>query len=250
VRRTFSICLAVLVLGLGTLHISCAKEAEAVDVVHGIRPASAAFSDIHGLAEEIARMPEERRAAYLKQERPRLEQGLTYFLRRNDRLRNNEEIERVEFRFGSLKNVTASDGAGIEHRGQFKDELVARVFVKGKDRPIDVIVECLNGLFILPEQMNTLQSLGSAVPVERFTIGQREGLTKHVDYAVAIDLADRFDLPLYRGRIQDDKFRITPQQARRLESETDRIQVTVHVVQGDTFDLVNMTMNGRQAVQR
>ena len=218
----------------------CGKKAEAVDVVNGIRPASTALGNIHGYAEELARLPETERAAYLKRERPQLEEGVVYFLRHEvRRLRPEQKVGQVEFFFGSLDNAVADDGDGVQHNGYFKNQLVARVHV-GDGEPIDVLVKCLNRWFVLPGQIEGLQSLGAGVPIEQFTIGRREGLTRHVDYTVAIDLAERFNLPLYRGRTQAQRFRINPEEARSLESETDRIQVTVRVFEGDAFDLVNM----------
>ena len=77
-----------------------------------------------------------------------------------------------------------------------------------------------------------------------FTIGPREGLIHHVDFPTAIDLADRFGLGLYRGRLMSTAQLITPAQARRLQNRTDWEQVTVRVYSGDRFDLNHMTYNG------
>jgi hypothetical protein len=53
-------------------------------------------------------------------------------------------------------------------------------------------------------------------------------------------LAERFNLPLYRGKIQTEKNKITPTIARNMESQIDRVQVTVRVFEGDRFDLNTM----------
>lgn len=250
-RRLFGWCIVLVVLvGLPLIHAACAKDAEAVDVVNGVRPAHTAFRDIHIFANELAALPKEERAARLKEAKPRLEIGVVHFLRGMGRIPQNAEAEKVEFLFGSLDHVRANDGEGVEHKGYFKDQLVARVHIKDQKDPIDVLVQCLNGVFILPGDWQKLQSLGEAVPQERFTISRREGLVHHVDYQVAIDLAEYFDLPLYRGRTQTDRHSISPTEARRLESETDRVQVTVHVEDGDRFDLVAMTYNGRPGRRR
>lgn len=217
--------------------------AERVDVVNGVRPASTALHGIHGYAEELARLPEAERAAYLQRERPRLEQGVVYYLRHDvRRLQPTQQVDHVEFFFGSLNHVTADDGEGIKHTGYFKDQLVARVYLAdGTGQPIDVLVKCLNCWFVLPGQVEQLQSLGAARVVEVFTIERGWGLTRYVDYPVAIDIAERFNLPLYRGKAHTEQHRISSEEARRLEYNTDRVQVTVHVIEGDKFDLINMT---------
>jgi len=65
-----------------------------------------------------------------------------------------------------------------------------------------------------------------------------------VDFPTAIDLADRFGLALYRGRLMSTATLITPAQARLLQNRTDWEQVTVRVYRGDRFDLNRMTYNG------
>lgn len=102
-------------------------------------------------------------------------------------------------------------------------------------------MQCLNGTFATPDQLRGLQAVGSHTPQEQFVIGPREGLIHHVDFPTAISLAERFDLPLYRGRYIGEAFRISPQAARALEGTTDRLQVTVYVVEGDRFDLAAPT---------
>ena len=241
-KRNIAVIFGMVVVAL-LIYISwpTSKTVKAVDVVNGITPASSALSDIRVTLQELARMPTNQREARLRQDWPRLEQGVVYFLRRANRLPDNTEVERVEFRFGSLDHVRAQDGAGNQHEGYFRDQLVARVYLRGDQKPVDVIVQCLNGTFFLPEDYNKLQPIGSYNVAERFTIGPREGLIHHVDFPVAIDLAERFHLPLYRGRHMKDKAQISPAEARRLEPMTDRVQVTVQVYEGDAFDLVSMT---------
>jgi hypothetical protein len=241
--------LALFVVGFGLsaalsfMACASAPPKPQVDVVNGIRPASTALHGIHVFVRELVKLPEADRAAYLKEARPRLEQGVAYYLRHDPsipparRIKEDQTIDRVEFFFGSLNNVTADDQAGTKHQGYFKDQLVARVSVHGA-APIDVLVQCLNGLFVLPGQIDHLQSLGAAIPVERFTIGKGEGLINYVDFPVAIDLAERFQLSLYRGKVMTKAHLIDPVAARGLEHETDRVQVTVRVVEGDSFNLV------------
>gem|GEM_PF-6152936 len=80
-------------------------------------------------------------------------------------------------------------------------------------------------------------------PYLEFTLGPGEGFVDYTDYQTAITLAAEFDRPLYRGQIQTASNRITPNEARLLESTTDQLQVTVggvhpgtHVYVGDPAD--------------
>lgn len=231
---------AIVVVAVGS-QIGCSKKAEArgVNLVEGIAPASDAFGGIHGFTEELLRLPAAERAAHIERERPRLNQGVVYFLRGLGRIKPNEEVEKVEIFFGSIEGTRAHDGAGKEYKGYFKDELIARVSLKG-GRTEDALVRCLNLYMELPEHIKNLQPLSSTpmvVEMKEFTIEPRQGLVRYVDYAVAIDLAEKHKLPLYRGRRQTKGNLIAPDKARELESRTDWEQVTVGVVTGDHFDL-------------
>lgn len=234
---------AVIVIGLG---VNACNKAEARNLVDGIAPASTAFAGIHGFAEELAKLPAVERASYLDRARPRLNEGVVFFLRSLGRIKEDEVVEKVELFFGSIENTTASDGQGREHKGYFKDELVARVTLKG-GRTEDALVRCLNLWLELPRHLRNLQRLSSIQMLEltQFTIGRGEGLIHYVDYAVAMTLAEKHNLPLYRGKVQQARFRITPDQARRLESRTDWEQITVGVYPGDSFNLRDGTLTRR-----
>lgn len=210
--------------------------ARAVDLVNGITPVSEAMNGIRPTLQELAALSPEQRTARLKQNWPNIEQDVVYFLRRADKLQGSE-VERVEFFFGSLKKARAEDKVGTIHDGYFSDQLLAKVTICGRNEPLTVIVQCLNGTFLFPEDYGKLQNLGSFVPRERFVIGPRQGLATYVDYPVAMDLAERFNLPLYRGRKIDPRNRITVAEARGMETNVNRVQVTVFVVEGDAFDL-------------
>lgn len=233
-HRVFVIVLVVVVL---LTSIACGKKPAGVDLARGITPVSTQFAGIRTTLEQLAALPPAQRQEVLRREYPHLETDLVYFLRRNNKLSANQRVESVEFLLGSASGIKAEDRHGVVHEGYIKDQLLAKVKVVGVNKPITVIVECLNGTFDLP---GGLQSLGRYTPEEQFVIGPREGLIHHVDFRTAIDLAERFNLPLYRTQNMDSRNRITPAIARSMESNTDRIQVTVQVYEGDRFDLVNM----------
>lgn len=229
-----------LVFGALVSVSACAKQPERVDLVNGIPPISRSMASISQTLEKMAAMKPEERGAYLERTWPHLSTDVVYYLRRLAKIGRDSKVSRVEFRYGSLENVSAESASG-ERFGFFRNQLVALVHVEGVPKPIAVLVQCMNGTFALPEEIGRLQQVGSHTPVERFWIGYREGLIHHVDFPTAIDLAQRFNLPLYRGRKIEERYRITPAEARQLEPTTDRIQVTVHVVEGDEFNLRTMT---------
>jgi hypothetical protein len=213
-------------------------QAKGADLVHGVAPVSTRLQSIAPTIEEMARIqdPAERQAV-LQRNWPHLQQDIIYYLRGDGKIQSNEQVARVEFRFGSLEGIQGESASREYQRGFVKDELIATIFVTGRD-PFHVLVLCTNGMVAPLDDVQGLQLVGSHnVPMERFTIGRGKGLVHYVDYPLAIDLAERFRLPLYRGRDQRDANRITPAQARALENRTDWTQVTVGVKEGDVIDL-------------
>ena len=215
---------------------ACGKK---IDVVNGRSPVSTALADIQPTLDALAKMPAHQRADYLQQRHPDLAQRVVYYLRQRGKIQSGREVQGVGFHFGSLNKVKAEDGNGQVVQGYFKDQLVARVRVAGQGKPIDVIVRCLNGTFELPEDLARagMAPVGTQQPDERFTIGRSDNLVRHVGYRTAIDLAERYNLELVRGKGKARQ-KISPAEARRLESETDRVQVAATVYEGDRFDLV------------
>lgn len=248
-RRIATFVVGIVAITAIAVSVACNNQAEArgVDLVDGIAPASDAFAGIHGFAEELAALPPQERMALIEKARPRLNQAVVYFLRNLDRIKRSEKVEKVELFFGSIEGTRAKDGEGKEFKGYFLNELVARVHLKG-GRTEDALVRCLNLYLELPEHIAKLQRLSSTeiTEVKEFTIEKGQGLIHHVDYTVAIDLAERHNLKLYRGRDQNEMFLISPDVARGLEWETGRVQVTVGVMEGDHFNLADGTFSRKQ----
>ena len=234
-KRKFGIVLIIAMVSV--LAVSgCKKSVPAVDVVNGITPVSDSMSGIRVTMDQLAQMPVAERAARLNRDWPHLSEDVTYYARFHGLIPGNATVAHVDFLFGSLANVRAGDGSGVQHTGYANNQLVARIHLEGQ-APIDLFVLCFNGMVAAPKDMEDLQLLSSSMPIEQFTIGQRQGLVTYVDYPVAISLAEKFHLPLYQGRRQIYRHLITPAQARQLEPDTARVQVTVKVYTGDRFDL-------------
>ena len=217
--------------------IGCGEDK--IDVVNDVEPVSASLSSVAETMNAMVALPEGEWGAYLERNWPHLDEDVVFYLRRTGQLADGIVVERVEFRYGSLDDVWALDQEGERRHGYFRDQIIAVVYPAGGE-PKAVIVQCLNGTFASVDELNRLQLVGSHTPIEAFTIGRGEGLIHYVDFPVAIDIAERFGLLLYRGRWINRRFEITPDEARRLEHNTDYEQVTVYVVEGDTFDLRRM----------
>lgn len=214
---------------------------ENVDVVGGVRPISNALFNIHTWVKDMAGMPAAERQEYLRRAAPHLEESVPYFLRGVGKMSATDQVERVQFFFGTLENIDAEEFGGKKRHGYAKDQLVARVFIKDRKEPIDVLVQCLNGVFALtPGDVGKLQDLGTYPVAKRFTIGKGEGLINHVDFPVAMDLSERFHLQLFETKRIKAGNEISVEKARTLEDKTGEVQVTVLVYEGDTFDLGTM----------
>lgn len=220
---------------------ACGKKTPTVDVVNGISPVSTSLAGVRVTMDQLAQLPPAERAARLQRDWPHLAEEVGYYARNHSLIPSGANVERIEFVYGSLAQVRANDGAGAGHDGKADNQLIARVHVAGQASPIDLFVVCLNGMVADPRDMGKLQTLTTSVPAQQFTIGRREGLVHHVDYPLAIDLAERFNLPLYAGQQMREADRITPERAWRMEPDTARVQVTVRVYEGDRFDLVANT---------
>jgi hypothetical protein len=225
----------VVALGLG---ISAAT-AKGVDLVDGVRPMSASMASISSDIDHLATIPEARRAAYIQATWPHLATDVTYFLRSNGQIPANVQVTSVQFRYGDLDRINAQEAGGRMRRGFVRDQLIAVIKLAGESEPRLFIVECTNGMAhsALGQVNAEMQDLGTHVPVEAFTIRARQGLVHHVDYPTAMDLARRFSLPLYRTSVQTAENRISYDEAMRLQSQTDDVQVTVRVFVGDHFNL-------------
>lgn len=222
-----------------------------VDVVHDIPAVATSMASIASTEARMAASETvEDQAAILARHEPHLTTDLTYWLQRHDLIPNGNDVQSIDFYFGSLDKVAAENGeTGEMVNGHFRDQLLARVHLNGKSEPLTVLVECLNGVMftVLDDDLNRLNLVGQHHPVMSFTVQRGHGLVHYVGYATAIDLAEQFNLPLCRGKNMGAANRITPDEARELSGRTDAVQVTVRVNAGDRFDLIAMTLNGKVA---
>lgn len=233
-KKIYPIVYAAIALVLG-FNTGCKKK---INIVNDISPVSTALSGTRVTIERLAQITPADRTARLQYDWPHLAESVVYYARAHGLISGTAVVDRVLFYFGDLDNARAQDGSGTWHMGYTKDQLVARMVVAGQDEPVYLFVVHLSRIIADHKEVNRLQYLGTYHVWSRFIIGPLGGLVYYVDYPLAIDLAERFHLPLYDGREMFEKNRITPAQARLMEPDLASTQVTVRVFEGDRFDLI------------
>lgn len=213
-----------------------------LNVVKDIEPVWQLDAERHQVLDDLKTIPTAQRGAYLQQRWPQLDNDLVVFLKDRGTIPSNAEVEEITYAYGSAVKVKAEDLKRFIHDGEIRNELIASVKVKGIKKPVLVAVRCLNGLFEL--EGDFFQEVASRNFISQFTIRRGEGLCHHVSYPVAIRLAERFKLPIYKSGRNIPEQKISVEEALVLENQTDQIQVMVRVYPQDHFDLNNMTYNG------
>ena len=207
----------------------CGGDKKNLDVVKGVTPVHVWDINTTALLDSLKQIPDSRKMAFIEKNLPHLTPELCQYIESRF---PKVVIDSIIYSFGSGKAKGTLDATGIRHEGVFNDELVANVYLRPNNltkSPVKVFVRCLNGTF----EIEGDRRLGPAS--SGFIIKRDEGLCHHLDFLTSVWLAEKFDLPLYRGNKMKDKFRITPAQARNMN--TDKHQVTVLVYTGDEFNL-------------
>lgn len=236
-KKNFLFWLAVILISAEITHVSCSNaKGSGLDVARGITPMVTPSPEVVSFIDEFRQTDPSQQAALLSKN-SWLNQRLIMYARENKYIPAGAVIDSVAYHYGSSK-AQAADKTGKIFKGHITDELVGFVYIKGaKNNPTGIIVYCTNGTFgPLSENLRRVGTLSGI-----FTIKKGQGITPYVDYQTSIMLAEYFSLPLYRGKIQTEENRITPTVAKNMESNTDRVQVTVRVYEGDVFNLNNMT---------
>lgn len=206
----------------------------------------AVSSEHHDMAEqiitELKSLPEGERAGYMSTRYPELGASIIGQMRDRGKIRPDQRVESVSYRFGSMNGVVAEQAGGTSASGHFVDQLVAVVKIAGVAEPQAVIVLCSNGLLEFAEDdLAAMPGVGQQSAQQMvITFRPGEGPTTYVSYKTAIDIAARNNLPITKivpGRAAQI---ITPTEARGLEGQTDRIRVVVAVNPGDRLNLADM----------
>jgi len=228
--------LAVLVLICGLIFFIPDGRTNLVD---DLRPVKAVSEENLFVLDSLKDKTPFERKLILNHEWPSIGKDLVAWLRLSGKIDSGVEVSSIEFLYGSGE-AEGEDFDGDIHKGFFEDQLIAKISIKGRDKPLFVAVQCSNGLFRL--QGDGLESVYADELI--FTIGKRKGLVDYVSFEIAISLAKTFGLPIYKGKGQNRKL-ISAEEA--LETNTDFHQVMVLVFTGDVFNLKDMTYNGKKA---
>ena len=214
---------------------SCSKN-EDVNLTTGMTPVAAVDSAHMKILDALVGVPDDQKMVFINKHWPTLEKDAPVVAKNYGYLPQGAHVDSVALFFGSGQGK-ANDKFMETHKGYFKNELIAALYVHGTKDPIYFFVKCTNGL-MEPVDHNLIR-IGSTSDLV-FIIQQGQGLCSHVDYKTSILLARAFGLNLFteKNRAQN----ITYDQALALENETDQIQVTVDVYEGDRFDLNTMTL--------
>lgn len=157
--------------------------------------------------------------------------------------------ERVTLRYHyfNKEGVCAmEDKEGKFTKVKFKNEVVVEI-IRPNKKTLWVALVCLNGMLDIDEAPGI-----SGDALMEFTIEKGQGLSRYLaDDYWAIEVARTFNLPLYKGRIQSEKHRISPDQAKLLVPNTSETQITVYTEAGWKFVLRgnNWTLNGSTPAQ-
>lgn len=205
-RHKFAFVAAAAFVILGTIGvISNFRSAGQTDLANGVKPVSREFFDdsaFRSTLAELAKLPPGEMEAKLRADHPGLENRLLNTLRRHGKLSSDEKVESIRFFFAKDAKGKAEDGAGKQHVGYVKDQLLATVKPAGRDA-FTVIVLCLNGALFESTQLQQAQELNVALPVadNSFEVSRGRGLMPPLDFTQAIRVAEANDLPLFIGPI-------------------------------------------------
>lgn len=221
---------------------ACSKK-EKTDVVTGIEPVRQAIGEHVATLDALRNVKPEDQAEFIKKNWPNLSRDLVASLSSRGIIKPGDKVTSINYTYGSAESVKGEDKKGKLHQGIFKDELIATIKTEKLNKPIILAVRCSNGLFDLKGKF---ANIFSETPETIFTITKGEGLCNHVSYDVAIDLAEKHHLALYRGKGRKERH-INVAEARSLRDQTDYVNVTVGVYPGDQFNLIDGTYTKAKA---
>ena len=206
-----------------------------VDVVNDITPVHNWSPEKQIVLHALKTIPVANRQQLLSANWPSLSADLILFLKGRNKIERTAQIDSIVYKYGDAEGVKAEDAAGKIHEGYFKNQLVAFIYISGKQKPLAVLVSCVNGGFQLPEDLQYVKKDANF----EFTIEKNRGIAYYVgSNETAIYIAEFFGRPLYEGKGINKKRLITPVQARQIN--TYELQVTVLVYPGDYFNLNTM----------
>ena len=207
---------------------SCSDESSELDVVNGVEAVASSHFQTELVNALRNATTDEERTEILQRNSSFITARLTRFLK----YRGYEcDIDSISYRYGSGKAQSVESGDGNRYSGVFKNQPYAVVYGDCFGDQLYVFIRCFNGTFSIMGDNN--RSLVQAQM--EFTIQKGEGINHYTDFQTSIWLAERFNLPVYKGKGWSQQ--ISYQEAYDLEPLIDSIRVKVKVNPGDRFNL-------------
>jgi len=225
--------ISVIAILATVILISCGDAG--VDVVNDITPVHNWSPEKQAILDSLKNIPVTNRQQFLSANWPSLSADLVLFLKGRNKIERTAQIDSIVYKYGDAEGVKAEDASGKVHEGYFKNQLVAFIYIANRQKPLAILVSCVNGGFQLPEDLEYVKRDTKF----EFTIEKTRGIAYYVgSNETAIYLAEFFGRPLYEGKGINKKRLITPAQARQIN--TNELQITVLVYTGDYFNLNTM----------
>ena len=234
-KKQLIITIAAALVATMFIYSACNKTNQ-TDLVNGISAVHPIDSAHMGMLDALKDIPDNQKMAYLDQHWPNLKHDVVLNAVASGYIPQKPNIDSVVFTYGS--------GRGKAHNtkkeyvaGKFENQLIANIYMKGSNQPLVFFVRCTNGL-VEPTDVS-IKRIGVATNFE-FTIEKGKGIATYIGSDdAAISIAEQFNRPLFKGRNTDQKNRITPNEARKLNTNT--TPITVLVYPGDYFNLATGT---------
>jgi hypothetical protein len=193
---------------------------------------------------DFSEMEQEEFLFFIYSVNPQLDRDMIRELTYYGKIKSGEELS-LRYHYFDENGICRMENAeGDFSKVNFKDEIVVEV-IRPNQENLWVAISCLNGMLDIQGQPAI-----SADALMMFTIEKGRGLSYYLaDDYWSINVAEEFDLPLFKGKKQSSKYLISPIQARELVPEVDKVQITVFVKEGWTFVLSagKWTLNGLTA---
>lgn len=239
-------------LAILALCFSCSKKTEDRKNLSSVRDANQETQvlihsvDTWAKARDLAKTKPEEFVKYLYEINPNLDRDVIRELTNYQKITPGEKISLRYHYFSQEGKCDMQNKENKYTHVKFHDEIVIEVIRPGKET-LWVALSCLNGMLKIDGK-----SAISADAAMDFVIAKGQGLSRYLaDDYWAINVAETFNLPLYKGKNQVEKFRINPAQARAIIPNTGITQITVYTEPGWHFVLKgnNWTLNGLSPAQ-
>lgn len=218
------------------LVFSCGKKIKDRDSLSPVREANQAtqelISSVNSWAESrnLSEMSQEEFTGYIYSVNPNLDRDVIRDLTNFNKIEPGEKVSLRYHYFDQEGLCKMEDSKGKFTKVSFRNEIVVEV-IRPTQEKLWIAISCLNGMLDIVGEPGL-----SGNALTKFTIEKGQGLSRYLaDDYWSINVAEEFNLPLFKGKKQSQDNRITPEQARELIPENDKTQISVYVEEGWVF---------------